>query len=168
MLLLFWALVPDGAAREIISCTFLILSAHILKTWSFTTDFKNGVVTGVELLAQGKGRRGSLTHLPTLLEFASYLHFGGTALTSTFFEFGRYKEWLEGTGKYAAMPRSSVGKYNQTKTALTRAAHGFLCLFLYTLAEYYLEFDDGMLGSEAFLTFGDDSWVPFWKRIGIF
>ena len=47
-------------------------------------------------------------------------------------------------------------------------AHGLLCLAIYVVAEYFLEFDIGLLGSREYITFGDEAWVPFWKRIGVF
>lgn len=160
--LVFLVLQPSTPA-QVVPCLALAFAAQLMKTWSVLFALRNGVAQPRELTDEE--RKLSLVHVPTALEFAAYVHFGGTALTSTFFEYKDFVDWAEGRGRYSTVP---WGKKASLKAALERMAHGLLCLAIYVVAEYYLEFDVGFLGSREYITFGDDAWVPFWKRIGIF
>ena len=160
--LVFMVLQPSVPV-QVVPCLALAFAAQLMKTWSVLFALRHGVTRPRELTEE-EGKR-ALVHVPTALEFAAYLHFGGTALTSTFFEYKDFVEWAEGRGKYSTVP---WGEKASLRAVVERLAHGLLCLAIYVVAEYFLEFDIGLLGSREYITFGDDAWVPFWKRIGVF
>ena len=125
---------------------------------------RNGVIISKKDISNEDLKR-SLPFVPTLLEFASYIHFGGTSLVGTFFEIKDFTEWAECKGKFSTLP---LDGFASIKQSVTRLSQGLLCLTIYVIGEYFLEFDIALLGSPNYVTFGDDAWVPFWKRIGIF
>lgn len=77
-------------------------------------------------------------HLPTLLEFTGYLHFFGGSLFGPFIEYWDYINWAELKGPYKELP---FGNFKNLKPCLTRLAQGILCITIYTVMEYFVQFD---------------------------
>jgi len=101
-----------------------------------------------------------VTHLPTLFEYAGFVHLSTGCLIGPYLEFTDYKNWIEFTGPYADMPR---GDFSTLLPALTRLIQGFVCMAIYLTVLLVLNIDIYWAGHEDFITY-----KTFFHRVGYF
>lgn len=121
---------------------------EVTKIWGLSWAFKDGYAKSSDL-TPGQIERKVL-HLPTVIEYLSFIHFPMGCLVGPYLEFSDYKNFIEFTGVYSTMPR---GNLETLKPALTRYVNGLCCMFFNIFGCAILKYDLYFCGSKEFIEY---------------
>lgn len=136
------------------------VTAHTMlemtKLWGLSWSLRDGFVAN-NLLSKEQNQY-KVTHLPTFLEFAGFIHLSTGCMVGPYLEFQDYKQWIEFSGRYKSLPR---GDFSTVVPAFTRMVHGWLCMAIYLGVMIGLNIDIYWAGSKEFVTY-----KTFFHRVG--
>lgn len=100
-----------GYHMEVTTHTML----EMTKLWGLSWAMRDGIMQNSKLSEEQIARK--VVHMPTLLEYAGFVHLSTGCMVGPYLEFADYKNWIEFSGRYKSLPR---GDFSTLVPALTR------------------------------------------------
>lgn len=129
-----------------------IIKLLFTRLWALSWAFRDGALPKARERLSNEQLKRQVFHLPTLLEFAGYVHFSQGCIMCPFFEFSDYINWIERKSHYKKLPARG---YSAVLSALVRMTQAFACVFAGLVIEDELGFKHSFCGQEEFLTYGN-------------
>jgi hypothetical protein len=120
----------------------------VTKLWGLSWAFKDGAELPSKLSEAQIERK--VIHMPTVLEYYSFVCFCCGGVVGPFIEFSMFKNWIELSGQYKNMPRKGT-----LRPALIRIFQGITCLALHILIVVVLGCSVYYCGTKEFLEYGN-------------
>lgn len=102
----------------------------VTKLWAFSFSYKDGGENPSKLTPSQNALK--VLHLPTYIEFLSYVSHSSGCLSGPFMEFADFKNWIEFEGHYKTLPRGKEG-WKNLWPAVKKWSGGFISIVI-TLA----------------------------------
>ena len=144
-----WAMYTDfgGFKMDVTTYTMILVT----KLWGLTFAFKDGYMDMKQLTPDQVQKR--VIHMPTLMEFSSYVFFVSGCIVGPFLEYSDYKNWIELEGVYKTLPIGMSQGWKSAWPAFKRFLHALGCLSVHVFFMLILGYDMYWQGTKEFLTY---------------